>query len=455
MKRRNFLKGAAAAAAGAAALPRIWVPNEALAQTSARGTVKHLVYVRLSGGFRFTAAFNAEVNERYNPFGRAEDKPEGCEWGASSLLSQSGWLNEERQALGMKSLLASSDEIAVLPCVDHEPTSGSADGNHGTGLERYLTGYVGGSTSIFTMINYGLRERTQQSLEDETIILPAFTLGNAGMARGTGAYAAYRPPVLSGNFEGFGFEGANDLPDWAREMSANHDARMRDRHHPDVQAPIDAYIQTREATKRYAEVFGSELLRVGNRSEDIVDGISNAQLETMFGGSRAGRNLQLALRLFHYGCPAVYLDQGGYDMHSGEENGLPGRISELNQLLSALIAALKLMDHPSGGKYWDHTLVVLGSEFGRTTRGNKFNSARGSDHGGDLATRWMSMPIMGGVISQAGNQGKSFGVTRPADLKAEGPVYSYRGLAKTLMDALGCDHREFFPADEPFDDLFR
>ena len=304
------------------------------------------------------------------------------------------------------------------------------------------------------MINYGLRERTKQSLEEQSIILPAFSLGNAGMARGAGAYAAYRPPVLSGDFDGFGFNATEELPGWAQEMSANHDARMRDRHHPGVQAPIDAYIQTREATKRYSEVFGSQLLKTNNRSDELVDNITNTQLMDMFGSSRAGRNLRLALRLFHYGCPAVYLDQGGYDMHSGEEAGLPGRMEELNQLLSALIAALKLMDHPAGGKYWDHTLIALGSEFGRTTRGNKFNSARGSDHGGDLATRWMSMPIMGGVISKAGMGGKMLGVTRPADLKSEGPVYSYRALAKTLMDALGCDHREFFPADEPFNDLF-
>jgi hypothetical protein len=25
---------------------------------------------------------------------------------------------------------------------------------------------------------------------------------------------------------------------------------------------------------------------------------------------------------------------------------------------------------------------------------------------------------------------------------------------KTMLDVLGCDHSEFFPADEPFEDLF-
>jgi len=454
--RRSFLKGVAAAGAATAtaAMPHVWIPNEALASTSAFGQVKHVVFVRLSGGFRFTTAFNSEVDAQYNPFGRAEDKAAGAEWGASALLNQSDWLTEERRALGMRPMNELADQLAVLPCVDHEPTSGSADGNHGTGLERYLTGFVGGRTSVFTMLNYGLRARTQAALADGQIALPAFSLGNAGMARGAGQYAAFRPPVLSGSFEQFGFDAATNLPDWAREMAASQDQRMKDRHHPQVQAPIDAYIQTREATAAYSEIFNSDLLKVDRDSDEVVDGLSNAQLSTMFGGGRASSNLRMALRLFHFGCPAVYLDQGGYDMHSGEEAALPGRISELNQLMSALITALKVMEHPSGGTYWDHTLVVLGSEFGRTARGSRFNSARGSDHGGDLATRWMSMPVFGGVISQSGNAGRQLGSTRPADLRAQGQVYSYRSLCKTVMDALGCDHQEFFPADKPFDDLF-
>ncbi len=453
--RRSFLKGAAAMAGASIAMPHLWIPRQAVAQSVARGEVKHVIYVRLNGGFRFTAAYNAEVDGRYNPFGRAEGKGARTEWGASKLLEGEGYLNEERRTLGMKPMLELTDEIAVLPCVDHEPTSGSADGNHGTALERYLTGYVGGTTSLLTMINYGLRAREQEALAANEVVLPAFSLGSAGMSRGAGAYSAYRPPVISDSFDQFGFDAATSLPSWATQMASRADIHARDRQHPELRAPVDAYIQTREATGRYSAIFNSELLKINStRPEAVADGVSNAQLRAMFGDSGHARRLRLALRLFHYGCPAVYLDQGGYDMHSGEEQGLPGKMAEVNHLISALIAALKLMDHPTGGKYWDHTLVVFGSEFGRTTRGSRFNSARGSDHGGDLATRWMSMPIFGGAISAAGNGGKSFGGTRAADLKAEGKVYSYRALCKTLMDTLGCDHEPFFPADRPFDDLF-
>ena len=452
--RRTFIKGLGVATASVA-MPRIWIPNPAYAQTTARGEVKHLIYIRLSGGFRFTAAFNGGVADRFNPWGRPSKTGDGTEWTPSALLERASWLQGEegaaRSALGMRPVNEITNQIAVLPCVDHEPTSGSADGNHNTGLWRFNTGYASNETGIFTMINYGLRDRQPDT--PDGVVLPAFVLGGGGMGNGTGIYAGYRPPVLQDGFEGFGFDAAKSLPSWARDMAARLDTNTYDRHHPTLRPPIDAYIQSREATARYNEIFNDPALQVNNGSEEPFDGISNAQLTTMFGNSGTARNLRLGLRLFHFGCPAVFMNQGGYDMHSDEEDNLPGRMEELNQLISALYAALQMMEHPSGGTYWDHTLVVFGSEFGRTARGGKFNSAGGSDHGGDYATRWMSMPFMGGVVSAAGSGGRSFGAVAAEDLAPTGKVYSYRATMKTVMDMLGCDHAEFFPADEPFNDL--
>ncbi|MFU8805086.1 MAG: twin-arginine translocation signal domain-containing protein, partial [Bradymonadaceae bacterium] len=85
--RRTFLKGIGVAAASVA-MPHVWVPNKALASTHARGEVKHLVYVRLSGGFRFPAAFNADVGAEFNPFGQASNVAPGTEWGVGELLEQ-------------------------------------------------------------------------------------------------------------------------------------------------------------------------------------------------------------------------------------------------------------------------------------------------------------------------------------------------------------------------------
>jgi hypothetical protein len=456
--RRGLLKGLGASAAALVA-PTLWLPRSAYAQTSARGTVEHLIYVRLSGGFRFTTAYNADVADQFNPFGRSSSRAPGTEWGVSSLVESATWLEGPQgptlSEMGMQRVNEFSNEICVLPCVDHEPFSARADGNHGTGLERYLTGFVGGSTSFFTHINYGLREKVAQEAAQGNTLLPAFSLGEAGMALGAGIYAGYRPPVLDGSgFERFGFDPDSGLPEWAVGIAGKLDSRMRERLHPALRNGVEAYQQTREATRAYGRIFRDPILRVSATSNDAADGLSNRELMAMFGDSNMGRQATLALRLFHFGCPAVFMNQGGYDFHSNEERDLPAQMDQANRLLSGLRAALKRLQHPKGGTYWDKTLVVLGSEFGRTTGGNKFNSANGSDHSSDLATRWMSMPMMGGIIERAGKGGRRLGETRASDLRAMGSVYSYRAVLKTLLDLLGADHSSIFPADNPIEDLF-
>ncbi len=449
LTRRRLLQGAGLAGA-AMGFPHLWIPRRVHA-TEAFGTAKHLLYFRLSGGFRFPVAFNGDMGEQFNPFGLAGGVASGTEWGVGRMLDQNEWRTDELVALGMKRVPEFTNDMAVISCVDHEPLSGSADGNHATGLERFLTGEVGGQTGLFTMLNYGLRDRIAADTEQGVVKLPAIIMGESGMGRGAGEYGAFRPAVLRGDdLDRFASGATSALPEWARTMTENYDSRNKERRNESHAAVVDAYIRSREATKAYADIFASDILKVGDGRDEPYDGLSNAELAQVFGDSGGARNAHLALRLFHFGCPAVYIDQGGYDMHSDEEENLPGRIEEFNRILSGLEWSLKRMEHPEGGSYWDHTIVVAGSEFSRSTRGGRFNSARGSDHGGDFATRWMSMPFMGGPI---GARGRRIGATDPNDLSPLGDVYSYRAMWKTMMDFLGADHSEFFPADDPFDAL--
>ena len=453
ISRRSLLK------AGAALAPMLWLPRSAHAQTAGYGAVHHLLYIRLAGGFRFTAVFNGAVDGQFNPFGASGRTGSQTEWGASTLLESATWLggeaNKPRTDLGMKPVNQLTDSICVFPCIDHEPFSGRADGNHGTGLERFLTGYVGGATSFLTYVNYGLRAKVAEAAAQGRTLLPAFSLGDAGMAAGAGVHAAYRPPVLEdAGFARFGFDVESGLPPWASRMADALDQRMRLRVHPNLAANIEAYQAARAATREYSRIFSDPILRVGDRSDVAVDGISNRELETIFGTDTSARRAALALRLFHFGCPATFINQGGYDLHSAEDQQLPQRIDELNRLISGLHLALHRMQHPEGGTYWDKTLVVLGSEFGRTTNGSRFNSAGGSDHSSDLATRWMSMPMMGGLIDQVGKGGRQLGGTRSDDLRPTGRVFSYRSMLKTLLDVLGCDHAAVYPGDNPIAELF-
>ena len=447
--RRRFI-GAGGALAAAAVAPWVWVPREVRA-TEGFGTIKHLLYVRLSGGFRFPVAFNGDLDSQYNPFGTTSGA-DGTEWGPGQLLAQNEWLTEEVAAVGLQPVTSFTNDMAVIGTVDHEPLSGSADGNHQTALERYATGYVNGANGLFTMLNFGLREQTMMDAAEGIIKLPAIVKGEPAIGRSTGEYGAFRPAVLRGDdLDRFAAGASDALPEWARALSEGRDEKLAQVVNDQHFSTVDAYIQSREATKAYSEIFASDALKIGQGGGEMIDGITNDELAAAFGDSGEGRNAHLALRLFHFGCPAVYFDQGGYDYHSDEEEELPMRIQGMNRLLSALNWALKRMEHPEGGTYWDHTVVVLGSEFSRTGRGARFNSAQGSDHNGDNATRYMCMPFMGGPIAA---KGRLIGPTDPSTMEAVDKVYSYRSMWNTIMDGLGAETNEFFPADEPFDDLY-
>ena len=416
LDRRQLLAGAGAALA----FPHVWIPGAAHAQTSGHAALRHLLYVQLQGGFRFTCAFNGEVAPRFNPYGMTGKRAPGTQWGASVLLERAGWLQgpegEARARLGMKPVHLFSNEMAVLPCVDHEPLAPEADGDHATAPRRFLTGTADGTTGFLGLLNRGLRERQKHAAAEGRRVLPAVSLGHEGMTAASGPHAAFRPPLLDMDGEG-------------RVVAPRRDSALHGR------------------------VLTSDVLRVGNRSAEVVDGITNLELETLLGTDRAGRRAALALRLFHFGAPAAFFPQGDYDLHAGEGAALPSAMEDLNRLLSGLHAALKRMRHEDGASYWDTTLVVLGSEFGRGAGERSFNAAGGSDHGADLATRWMSMPLMGGLVTAAGKGGARLGETRARDLQALGPVYSYRSVLKTMMDLLGADHRDVFPADAPIEGL--
>lgn len=453
---RRSVLGLGAVTGAVLSFPHVWVPRPALAQSSGRGAVKHLIYIRLSGGFRFPTAFNGDVDSQFNPFGLAGGAPSGVSWGVSRLLEGGEYLNqeaaegEEAPRIALRSAHELADRITVMPTVDHEPLAARADGNHETGLERFLTGFVGGDAGIFTRIQMGLRARYEEALLAGEVVLPSFVMGSSGMARGLGEFSPYRPPVLGGaSFDQFVAVGEGP-PEWSSAFVSETDRRMRDRQHPRLREAVDAYLRTREATEAYSEIFSSQALKVDEESDEMIDGVSNSELRALFGNSGESRSLRLALRLFHYGSPAVYLDQGGYDYHSDEEGNLPDAMQNVARMISALIAVLPTMSHPAGGTYWDHTLVAIGSEFSRTANGSRFNSARGSDHSGDNATRWMSMPFFGGAVRGGRIVGAS---TRRDDLGAEGKVFSYRSVMNTLMDGLGCEPDAFFPGDPVVPDL--
>ncbi len=125
---------------------------------------------------------------------------------------------------------------------------------------------------------------------------------------------------------------------------------------------IDAYNQMyREAVR----LMGSAELKAFNITEEPEE------VREAYGANRFGQGCLLARRLVQHGVRYIEVQFGGWDMHQQIFTAMPDRAAELDQGMGTL-----LRDLESKGLL-NSTLVVLGTEFGRTP---KINENAGRDH---------------------------------------------------------------------------
>ncbi len=87
------------------------------------------------------------------------------------------------------------------------------------------------------------------------------------------------------------------------------------------------------------------------------------------------------------GVDCAMLELGGWDTHNNQSNRLARKFTELDQGLSALKTGL--------GKDWQNTVVIIGTEFGRTA---KENGTDGTDHGTGSALFLAGGAVAGGKV---------------------------------------------------------
>ncbi len=154
-----------------------------------------------------------------------------------------------------------------------------------------------------------------------------------------------------------------------------------------------------------------------------------------YGSGRIGKGALLAKRLVSSGIRFVEVRGGGWDMHNNLWQAIPQRAGELDKALSALIDDLK-----AEGMF-EKTLIVLGTEFGRTP---KINANGGRDH----FPRCFSTLFAGGGIQGGQVYGKSDKLGMSVE---ENPVTAGQFNA-TIAHALGMDLNKvvYAPSGRPF-----
>jgi uncharacterized protein (DUF1501 family) len=145
-----------------------------------------------------------------------------------------------------------------------------------------------------------------------------------------------------------------------------------------------------------------------------------------YGNHTLGQGALLARRLVAAGTRVVVVRDRGWDHHVNVNRsltyGFPPKLTMIDQTVSALIDDLVRTEQ------WEHTVVCLASEFGRTPR---LNPAAGRDHW----PRAHSVLLFGGGI-------RSGAVVGTTDARGEEPIeqpVSPADVFATLVAAMGGD----------------
>jgi len=450
--RRTILK----AGLGAAVSPLIWIPKRSIAATAAFGDVQHLLVLFAKGGFRSHCLFNAVGTTQHNPFGRM-DAQSNVEWALGAAARNQDYQTSLGLVPGLSKI---TSDIAVVPCVDHVPGVPDIEIDHDSGVRRICTGGPRSETGLLSIIGKDHGRYAQGFSES---IIPPVEIGPTDYGLGAGDYGARRPLSLQGVQGNF----VSELPlgvGWKIEARKALNESFRKRHSSAYRARLTEFLTSKHYAATFSQLLADPRINIlgapdgtdaNLKNSELLEVLGNYSLNTL-GDSEDilswGPDVAMALRFFGFGTPICVVTRDIYDLHDEEANNFTPRTQDLGRQLAGLNFLLKRMAHPSGGTYWDKTLVTVLSEFSRNNTGtNGYNSGNGSDHVTENpdACRNQAIAFMGGPISAGGKQ---LGQT-DENMRALDRVYSSRSLLATLLDVLGIDSTAYWK-DEPITELF-
>ncbi|MCY2974822.1 MAG: DUF1501 domain-containing protein [Planctomycetota bacterium] len=316
--------------------------------------------------------------------------------------------------------------VADELCMVH--TMHTEEINHAPAQIFLHTGFGrGGRPSLGSWVTYGLGSENQD--------LPAYVVLLSGPPGGAGSSlysSGFLPSVHQGiqfrsegesvlylnNPEGHPSDSRRRVLDTLGTLNKSHLDEVGD---PEIATRIDQYEM---AYKMQTSV--PELMEITEESAETM---------TLY-GAKPGKasfanNCLLARRLVERGVRLIELYDSDWDHHNNLSTRLSAKCKEVDQAAAALITDLKQRG------MLDETLVIWGSEFGRTPLaqgidGTGKKTSPGRDHHKDAYTVWLAGGGIKGGVSYGKTDEFGFGI-------AENPVHVH-DLNATVLHLLGLDH---------------
>lgn len=300
--------------------------------------------------------------------------------------------------------------------------------NHAPAQMFLHTGFGrGGRPSMGAWLTYGLGS--------ENADLPAYVVLLSGPPGGAGS-TLWSTGFLPSVYQGIQFRSSGEpvlFLNNPKEQSVKDRRRVLDAVRELNQAQFNA-VGDPEITTRISQY------EMAYRMQTSVPGLMDITKEDkatldMYGAEPGkasfANNCLLARRLVERGVRFVQLFDSDWDHHGGLKQRLTAKAKDVDQAMAALVRDLKQRG------LLDETLIIWGSEFGRTPLrqgidGNGTKTSGGRDHHKDAYTMWLA----GGGIKPGITHGKTDELG--FDI-AENPVHTH-DLNATVLHLLGIDH---------------
>lgn len=393
---------------------------------------KHVIYLHMIGAPSQLDLFDEkpELVRRHNqPCPESVTRGRNFAFiGKTSALAGSPWRFRQHGASGqvlselLPELAREADELAVIRSLHTDEI------NHAPAQMVLHSGFGrGGRPSLGAWVTYGLSAETRN--------LPAYVVLLSGPPGGAGT-SLWSAGFLPGVYQGIPFRSQGDP---VLFLTSPEGYRPEDRRRELDAAAVLNGLQAEvsgdpEAATRTAQYELAYRMQAAVPELMSIDGETKSTLEMY--GAEPGRasfanNCLLARRLVERGVRMVELYDADWDHHSGLQTALPKKCRDVDRGMAALLRDLRQRG------LLEETLVVWGSEFGRTPLRQGAETAGGAvpgrDHHRDAFTIWLA----GGGI----RGGVSWGRTDDFGMDVvEQPVHVH-DLNATILHLLGLDHR--------------
>ena len=196
------------------------------------------------------------------------------------------------------------------------------------------------------------------------------------------------------------------------------------------------YGSTQKIVRDYNEAFDAAVRLMKSKDLEAFDlSQESKEAHLLYGSQAFSKGVLLARRLVERGVRFIEIEYGGFDWHTDNISQMEEKIPVLDQALSALLKDLELKG------LLESTLVVVGTEFGRTptVKGNA-----GRNH---YPKAFSCLMAGGGIVG-----GQAYGNTDENGAKVISDKTSAQDFNATIAYAMGLPHDKVVnsPSKRPF-----